>query len=181
MKSKDRKKDVKMKVDKKTGIALALIFLAVLAAAFMSANGKPGGEVVQTSTTTITAVVGTENSADASNPNVKVEVYHFHRTSQCWSCITLGALAEKTVNTYFKEELASGKIVFGHINGELPENKELVNKYGATGSSLWIGTYIDGKFNKEENIKVWYKLNNEEDYMSYLKGVLDKRLKGDLS
>jgi len=112
---------------------------------------------------------------------VKVEVYHFHRTSQCWSCKTLGALAEKTVNTYFKNELESGRLKFGHINVELAQNSELTNKYGATGSSLMIGTYKDGKFTKEEDTKVWYKLNNEEDYLGYLKGILDKRLNGDLS
>ena len=116
-----------------------------------------------------------------SAPDVRVEVYHFHATQQCYSCKTVGSLAEKTVNTYFKKELDSGKIVFGHINGELPENAELVKKYGATGASLWIGTYVDGKFTKEENVNVWYKINNEQDYLSYLEGILEKRLKGDLT
>jgi len=127
-----------------------------------------------TSDTTITA-------ADMPGQEIRVEVYHFHATQQCVSCKAVGSLAEKTVNTYFKKELDSGKIVFGHINGELPENAELVKKYGATGSSLWIGTYVNGKFTKEENVNVWYKINNEPDYLTYLKGVLDNRLKGDLT
>jgi hypothetical protein len=77
-------------------------------------------------------------------------------------------------------ELASGKLVFAHVNYDLPENLEIVKKYGVTGSSLWIGTYINGKFNKEEDIKVWYRIENETEYSNYLKGVLDKRLMGDL-
>ncbi|MFH1387686.1 MAG: nitrophenyl compound nitroreductase subunit ArsF family protein [Patescibacteria group bacterium] len=110
----------------------------------------------------------------------KLEVYHFHATKQCYSCITVGAYAEETVNTYFKEELESGKIVFGHINGELLENKELVAKYGSTGSSLWIGTYTkDGTFSAEQNTNVWYKINNKEDYMNYLKEVIEKKLPGE--
>ena len=73
--------------------------------------------------------------------NISLEIYHFHGTNQCVSCIAIGDLAEKTLNTYFKKELDSGKIKFAHINGELEENRDLVLKYGATGSSLWIGTY----------------------------------------
>jgi hypothetical protein len=109
----------------------------------------------------------------------KIEIYHFHATSQCYSCKTVGAYAEETVNTYFADEVKSGKIVFGHINGELPENKELVTKYGATGSSLWIGTYTkDGKFSAEQNVNVWYKISDKNDYMNYLKGVIEQKLAG---
>lgn len=111
----------------------------------------------------------------------KVEVFHFHGTHQCSSCIAVGELAEKTVNTYFKDELESGKIVFGHVNGELAENAGLVQKYGVTGSSLWIGTYYaDGTFSKEENVNVWYKISDDVGYMEYLKGILQKRLRGEL-
>lgn len=109
----------------------------------------------------------------------KLEVYHFHGTNQCYSCKTVGAYAEETVNTYFADELKSGKIVFGHINGELPENEDLVVKYGATGSSLWLGTYAkDGTFSAEQNINVWYKINNKQEYMTYLKGVIEQKLAG---
>lgn len=113
--------------------------------------------------------------------NITVEIYHFHGTHQCYSCIKVGELAEKTVNTYFKNELESGKIVFAHINGELLENQALVNKYGVTGSSIWIGTYVNGKFSKEQNINVWYKIDNEADYLAYFKGILEKRLTGELN
>jgi len=122
-----------------------------------------------------------ESTGRESTEGVRVEVLHFHGTHQCDSCKTVGALAEKTVNTYFKGELDSGQLAFAHINGQLAENRELVMRYGATGSSLWIGIYIDGTFHKEENTTVWYKIKNEQDYLQYLKGVLEKRLAGDLS
>jgi hypothetical protein len=111
----------------------------------------------------------------------KVEVYHFHRTQQCYSCRTLGAYAEETVNTYFAPEVASGKVVFAHVNIDLPENKKLVEQYGPTGSSLFIGVYDKDGFHKEENVNVWYKIGNKEEYLAYLKGVIEKRLAGDLS
>jgi len=118
--------------------------------------------------------------ANTNEVNIeKLEIYHFHATRQCYSCITLGDYAEETVNTYFSDELNSGKIVFGHINGDLSENKELVIKYSATGSSLWIGIYYkDGSFVKEENVNVWYKIGDKGDYMNYLKGIIEQKLAG---
>lgn len=108
----------------------------------------------------------------------KLEVYHFHGNNQCHSCVTVGDYAEETVNTYFKEELEEGIIEFDHINGQKPENRELARKYGATGSSLWLGTYDDGNFTAEENTRVWYKIQDKQEYMDYLKGVIEKKLAG---
>lgn len=156
-----------------------IIFSLVLTPGCLS--GSSTGEETATSTSLRVVSNPTQTQDTETEQGVRVEVYHFHRTRQCWSCKTLGAFAEKTVNTHFKKELESGKLKFAHINIELAENIELTNKYEATGSSLMIGTYTNGKFSKEEDTKVWYKLNNEEDYLQYLKVVLDKRLSGDLS
>jgi hypothetical protein len=121
----------------------------------------------------------TASGAQISGEIEKVEVYHFHGTHQCYSCKTVGAYAEETVNTYFADELKSGKLVFAHVNVDLPENKELVDKYGAKGSSLLIGIYgKDGTFSKQEDSAVWYKIDNKEDYMSYLKGVIEQKFSG---
>jgi hypothetical protein len=38
--------------------------------------------------------------------------------------------------------------------------------------------YDDKGFHTEENVNVWYKISNKEDYMNYLKGVLEKKLQG---
>jgi len=120
----------------------------------------------------------TSNSKISSDIE-KVEVYHFHATRQCYTCKTVGALAEETVNTYFADELKSGKLVFASVNIELPENKALADKYEAKGSSLLIGVYgEDGSFSKQEDTEVWYKIDNKEDYMSYLKGVIEQKFSG---
>ena len=137
-----------------------------------------------------TGCIGSSNSSSTGNAQAesgaspavsidKLEVYHFHGTHQCYSCITVGGYAEETVNTYFADELKSGKIVFGHINRDLEGNQDLVLKYGATGSSLWLGTYSnDGTFKAEQNINVWYKINDKQACMEYLKGVIEQKLAG---
>ena len=111
----------------------------------------------------------------------RVEVYHFHGHNQCTSCIAVGDLAEKTVNANFKDELATGRLVFAHINVELPENRALAEKYGVTGSSLWIGVYDGNGFHKNEDVRVWSLIGNKDAYMTYLSGIISKRLSGDLS
>jgi len=110
----------------------------------------------------------------------KIEVYHFHATRQCYTCKTVGAFSEETINTYFADELRSGKLVFAHVNVDFPENKALVDRYGAKGSSLLIGVYgKDGTFSMQEDTAVWYKINNKEDYFNYLKGVIESKLSGE--
>ena len=128
----------------------------------------------------------TNNTAYTAPGNIsevqKIEVLHFHGNLQCDTCIAVGAYAEETVNTYFSEEVKSGRIVFAHINIDLPENSEMVAKYEVTGSSLWIGVYGKNgfQFHKEKNNNVWYKTNNKEEYMNYLKGIIEKRFNGEM-
>jgi hypothetical protein len=123
--------------------------------------------------------VGAQESNKINSEVDKLEIIHFHSTSQCYSCITMGQLTEDTLNTYFQKELNSGKITFEHINVDLPENSEKVKKYGATGSSLLIGTYYeDGTFSKVQNTNVWYKINDKEAYMEYFKSVVENKLSG---
>jgi hypothetical protein len=123
-------------------------------------------------------VVASEGSKISSDIE-KVEIYHFHATRQCYTCKTVGAFSEETVNTYFSNELKSGKLVFASINIDLPENKALADKYEAKGSSLLIGVYEkDGSFSKQEDTNVWYKINNKTDFMGYLKGVIEQKFSG---
>jgi len=127
------------------------------------------------------AVCSAAESSDSSSDVEKVEVYHFHLTRQCYSCIRLGELAEETVEKYFADELASGKVVFGHVTVDDPADADIVRKYKASGSSLMIGVYTPSGFSAEEDIKVWYKIGKPEEYESYLKDLIEKRLSGSMN
>ena len=121
------------------------------------------------------------NKPFSSSAVERVEVYHFHGNTQCTSCIAVGDLAEKTVNANFNDELTSGHLVFAHVNYDLPENEDLAIHYGVTGSSLWIGVYDTNGFHKQQDIQVWYLIDDENAYSTYLSGVINKHLNGDLS
>ena len=116
---------------------------------------------------------------DAALPDItKVELYHFHGNQQCYSCVLLGVLAEKVIKKNYLDELASGKLVFGHINAEDPSNRDLAQKYEVVSSSLIIGVYTNDSLTKQDLVGLWYRLGNEEEYSDYLTGILDPILKG---
>jgi hypothetical protein len=110
----------------------------------------------------------------------QVEVYHFHPNQGCKTCTAIGDYAEELVKTSYPAELESKKLIFDHINFQDPKNADLVKKFEVTGSSLMIGVTDPSGFHKEEDIKVWYKVGNKDDFMTYLKNLLDKRLAGNL-
>jgi len=153
--------------------AFMVIFLIILCGFFAGCTGTS-----PQANTTFSAPLPTTGAGSTVE---KVEVFHFHRTQQCPSCITIGNLTENTLEANFHEELASGRLVFAHVGYELPENAALAAKYGVTGSSLWIGVYDADGFHKEQDTRVWSLTNNDEAFSAYITDLITKRLNGDLS
>lgn len=106
----------------------------------------------------------------------RVEVFMFHATSRCATCMAIGQLTGATVNEYFSDELQSGKIEFKEVNVDLPENKELAEKFQASGSSLKINAIYDNKDHISEDITVWRLASNDVQFKNYLKDKLDNIL-----
>ncbi len=106
----------------------------------------------------------------------KVQVFLFHATQRCTTCIAIGKLAGATVNEYFQNELQSGKIEFREINIDLPENKELAQKFRASGSALLINAIYGGQDHISEDVTVWRLTTNETQFKSYLKDKISNLL-----
>ncbi|PIV00819.1 hypothetical protein COS55_02755, partial [Candidatus Shapirobacteria bacterium CG03_land_8_20_14_0_80_40_19] len=71
---------------------------------------------------------------------------------------------------------ASGKIVYKDIDGELKENQEIVVKYQARGSSLFVNAIRDEQDNIEEDVTVWRLINSESQFISYFENKLSSLL-----
>ena len=106
----------------------------------------------------------------------KLEVYYFHRTQRCISCMRIGDYTNKTILEYFSEEMGNGKIDYKEINIDLPENKELARKFEATGSSLFINSINGEDENIQNIIEVWNWKSNEEVFKNNLKQKIDQLL-----
>lgn len=107
----------------------------------------------------------------------KVQVFMFHATQRCSTCIRIGRLLKDTVQERFAEQLKSGKIEFREINVDLQENRVLAEKFQATGSSLFINAIKDGKENIQEDTMVWQLVGgNAVDFKDYLENKLNNIL-----
>jgi len=94
-------------------------------------------------------------SNNSSGPADRVEVVYFHRTQQCYTCRYAEEGTRYTVETYFGDELASGKLTFQSIDVQDSKNAAIVEKYGAYTSSLFINTVKDGTDHIEQVTDIW--------------------------
>jgi len=132
----------------------------------LCACGSPTAEVPSTSETSPT-------------PADRVEVVYFHRAQRCTGCIYAETGTRYTLDTYFADELASGKITFAAFNVEDEENATIVNKYGAFTSSLFINTIREGTDHIEEVTDIWFHLGDDEAFVEVVKSKIEQSLKGE--
>ena len=137
-----------------------------------------GGEVMNQVTITV-SYQEQPNSNNSSGPADRVEVVYFHRTQRCYSCIYMEEGARYTVENYFEAELASGKVTFQVIDVQDEANADIVEKYGAYYSSLFINTIKDGTDHIEEATDVYLLIGNDEAFVTALKGKIEKSLEGE--
>ena len=149
-------------------IAVILVFIVFIFNPF-----KPKEQIV--SIAPRPTVVQTINTALPSGSE-KVEVFVFHATQRCISCINIGKYAKATIEEKFPQDLKSGKITFKEVNIDLPENFNMAKDYGVSGSALYINAIKDNKDNHEEDTTVWRLVTNEAQMKSYFEAKIKKLL-----
>lgn len=153
-------------MNKKIQIAILIVFGVFLLGFFI----KPKNDDAEVKSPS--AVQSTTQPSQPLSSAEKIEVVHFHGTQQCVSCISVGKLALETIKTKFPAEYESRKIVFKDINGELNENQEIVQKYQARGSSLFVNAVRGGVEDIKEDTTVWRLVSDESKYVTYFEGKL---------
>jgi len=83
------------------------------------------------------------------------------------------------VETYFADELASGKMTFQVLNVQDEENAAIVKKYRAYTSSLFINTIRDGTDHIEDVTYILILLDNHEAFVEAVRSKIEKSLKGE--
>lgn len=152
-------------MNKKTLVIIFLFFSFFI----FSGCGVKNAEIKTPATS---EVKSSENKLKAD----KVQVFLFHATQRCPTCIAIGKFSTETVYEFFQPELRDGKIEVREINIDLPENKELAKKFQASGSVLKINTIYNGQDNISEDAKVWRLTSSESQFKSYLKDKINNLL-----
>ena len=128
-----------------------------------------GGEVMNQVTITV--------SYQSSSPVDRVDVVYFHRTQRCYTCLHAEELTRYTVETYFADELASGRVTFQSINVQDAANADIVEKYNnASYLTLCINTVKDGADHIEEVTDIWLVRGDDEAFVEIVKSKIEKSL-----
>ncbi|MFA6358413.1 MAG: nitrophenyl compound nitroreductase subunit ArsF family protein [Candidatus Omnitrophota bacterium] len=99
----------------------------------------------------------------------KVVAYYFHGNFRCSNCINFERYSKEAIERNFKNELASGKLVFSVINIEDKGNEHFVNDYQLYTKSLIISLIKDGKEVKHKNLeKIWEYAGNKQKFYDYV-------------
>lgn len=147
-------------------LIIPLLILSIFIFAGCSSNNN------ESKSSTANEVKASENQLKAD----KVQIFTFHATKRCATCIAIGKLSGETVEEYYQSELRDGKIEVREINIDLPENKELAAKFQASGSALKINAIYDGQDHINEDTVVWRLTSNPTQYKSYLRNKIDTLL-----
>jgi len=160
----------------------AIIFIS----ACNSKNNEQENKAQSTDSTAVTSVIpenltGTipEKTMLLSDKQAVLLVQNFHLTNRCATCKAIEAAARKTLETYFKNEITEGRIVFSVIDVDDEANSKIAEKYQAAGSGLFVTKLFKGK----EEIKdltddaFSYARNEEAKFIEILKSQISEYLK----
>jgi hypothetical protein len=81
---------------------------------------------------------GEQNKKEIANTEGKVEVYYFHFTRRCASCVNVQKATEKVLKDHYKEELENGTIIYNEVNLSDPESREIAKKLGIGRQALIV-------------------------------------------
>lgn len=109
----------------------------------------------------------------------KLKIVYFHSERRCPTCISIEDNTKKTLNTYFANQLKDGTITFMVLNVEDKKNLQLVEKYKAEGSSLFLTKVRGSKETNTDftNFAFSYSRNQAEKFIAGLKAEIEKNLK----
>ena len=166
-------------------ISLAAAFILVMG--FVTACGEPSGSATGQATPTPTAVntvqpTPTPTTVATAQPTATPDgqnvlyVMYFHRTQRCASCVYAEDGLRWTIDTYFADEVSDGKLVFMSIDLQDAANTELVSKYGAYTSQLFINKITDGEEEIEQITSLWFYIGNDQAYTDAAKALIEERL-----
>lgn len=99
-----------------------------------------------------------ETNPEQFEPQIEqgfLEVVYFHNPQRCVTCLCFEERITHVVNTYFSNEINSGKLKYLIINVGNKDNAQIIDKYGAYGSQLFINKVIGNKDNMTDIVEIW--------------------------
>jgi hypothetical protein len=108
----------------------------------------------------------------------RVDVIYFHRTQRCHSCTYAEAQTVATLETDFASELADGTVTFASIDIQDEANSEIITKYSAYSSQLFVTTLAGDSETTTEIIEFWDYIDNDDGFSQLIISRVNEALAG---
>ncbi len=76
--------------------------------------------------------------AEPPASTAKIEVYYFHFTRRCMTCLNVEKVSKEAVETQYPEQVKSGEIAFKSENLDEKEGEAIGNRYKIEGQTLIV-------------------------------------------
>ena len=156
-------------------LILILSFIACSEGAIRDANIPPPSQQQPQIDTDSTSANAETDTPVAQN---RVDIVYFYPETRCASCISVELRTKNLLDKNFKSHLENGELTFQSYELYDEHNEEIVKKFGAMSSQLFINTVS----NNEEIIRhipeVWMPdlLNNQIDFEQFMNQLISQQL-----
>jgi hypothetical protein len=108
----------------------------------------------------------------AKNPNLKLQIYYFHATHRCPTCMSIENNVKQVLDNDYKGLISKGVIDFKVLCVDDEENKKLAEKFEAAGAALHLVKIENGREQDNDLTEFAFMYSrNEPDF--FLKGISD--------
>ncbi len=144
----------------------------VTAALLVFAAGSLGYMIIRESKSAPQAAPQTIVLSDVpeAEANQQIVVYYFHGDVRCPTCHKLESYAKESLDTYFAQDLADGKITWMPTNVDTAGNEHFIKDYELVTKSVILSRMIDGRQIDWENLdQIWDLVSDKDEYLEYIR------------
>ena len=115
----------------------------------------------------------------SSPPADRIYVVYFYRPPRSHSCNYAEQMTRLALETYFQDELDSGKLMFDVVDMGLRGNETTVGQYGAYAynSALYINIFKGGLDHIQQVTDIWLVIDDDEAFVEIVKSKVEAVLK----
>jgi len=126
----------------------------------------------------IAGSISCNNQADkkehpAETATADVNVYYFHFTRRCATCMAVEENARKAIESLYPNELNTGEYSFASLNLDDAGTKEIADRLGVGGQSLIV---VRGEKKVDITGSAWMAAHDPEKMKAEIKSGIDKIL-----
>ena len=117
------------------------------------------------------------NATTINAPSQQVIAYYFHGTVRCETCLKIEQQAKGVIESQFKPELDSQRLVFIPLNYDLPENAHFLLDYKLPCPSLVLVRQKEGKAEQRTLLgDTWHLVDDPMKFNGYIETEVNKFL-----